>query len=68
MMVDSKKAVSMLIQHRDIVSASEVVNQLLSSSGKCDKKYLLHLYLHLLFEVDTNAGKEFHDLQVIFCI
>ncbi|CAA7391119.1 unnamed protein product [Spirodela intermedia] len=64
MMVDSKKAVSMLIKHRDVVFASEVVSQLLSSSGKYDKKYLLHLYLHSLFEVDMNAGKEFHDSQV----
>ncbi|ONK67221.1 uncharacterized protein A4U43_C06F17810 [Asparagus officinalis] len=31
---------------------------------KCDSKYFLHLYLHSLFVVDPNAGREFHDLQV----
>ncbi|KAJ8485596.1 hypothetical protein OPV22_018081 [Ensete ventricosum] len=34
------------------------------TNKKCDKKYLLHLYLHSLFEIDLQAGKEFHDLQV----
>ena len=65
MMLDLKKAISMLIQYRDVVSVSEVVRQLLSSSEKCDKNYYSHSYLHSLFEVDANAGKEFHDLQVI---
>ncbi|KAG0477738.1 hypothetical protein HPP92_012457 [Vanilla planifolia] len=64
MMVESKKAVPLLIQHRDHIPPSEVVEQLLGARDKCDHKYLLHLYLHSLFEIDVNAGKEYHDLQV----
>ncbi|KAG0476009.1 hypothetical protein HPP92_012850 [Vanilla planifolia] len=63
MMVESKKAVPLLIQHRDHIPPSEVVEQLLGARDKCDHKYLLHLYLHSLFEIDVNAGKEYHDLQ-----
>ncbi|XP_078448521.1 vacuolar protein sorting 41 [Wolffia australiana] len=64
MMLDLRKAVAMLIQHRDITSVSEVISQLRSCPEKCDKNYFLHEYLHSLFEVDSNAGKDFHDLQV----
>ncbi|XP_077247070.1 vacuolar protein sorting 41 [Tasmannia lanceolata] len=64
MILDCKRAVSLLIQHRDLITPSEVVSQLLASSKKCDNKYFLHLYLHSLFEINPNAGKEFHDLQV----
>ncbi|ONK76774.1 uncharacterized protein A4U43_C03F31990, partial [Asparagus officinalis] len=64
MILDSKKAVSLLIQHRDIIPPSEVVRQLLGAIKKCDSKYFLHFYLHSLFKVDDNAGREFHDLQV----
>lgn len=64
MVLDSKRTVSLLIQHRDTIPPSEVVGQLLGSMKKCDSKYFLHLFLHSLFEADPNAGKEFHDLQV----
>ncbi|XP_073011981.1 vacuolar protein sorting-associated protein 41 homolog [Typha latifolia] len=64
MILDSKRTVVLLIQHRDIIPPAEVVGQLLRASKKCDNRYFLHLYLHSLFEVDINAGKEFHDLQV----
>ncbi|XP_020674062.1 vacuolar protein sorting-associated protein 41 homolog isoform X2 [Dendrobium catenatum] len=64
MMLDSKKAVPLLIHHRDNIPPSEVVEQLLSAHKNCNAKYFLHLYLHSLFEVDVNAGKEYHDLQV----
>lgn len=64
MILDCKRAVTLFIQHRDIISPSEVVTQLLGASKKCDNRYFLHLYLHSLFEIDLNAGKEFHDLQV----
>ncbi|XP_058097967.1 vacuolar protein sorting-associated protein 41 homolog isoform X2 [Magnolia sinica] len=64
MILDCKRAVPLLIQHRDLITPSEVVSQLLSASKKCDHRYFLHLYLHYLFEANPNAGKEFHDLQV----
>ncbi|KAG9442877.1 hypothetical protein H6P81_018731 [Aristolochia fimbriata] len=62
--LDCKRAVSLLIQHRDIIAPSEVVSQLLAARKKCDHKYFLHLYLHALFEVNPDIGREFHDLQV----
>lgn len=68
MTLDSKRAVQLLILHRDFIPPSEVVGQLIGASKKCDEKYLLHLYLHSLFEIDPQAGKEFHDLQVVFFI
>ncbi|RRT69081.1 hypothetical protein B296_00025127 [Ensete ventricosum] len=65
MILDSKRAVHVLILHRDFIPPSEVVGQLLGASKKCDEKSLLHLYLHSLFEIDPQAGKEFHDLQAV---
>ncbi|XP_074574083.1 vacuolar protein sorting-associated protein 41 homolog [Curcuma longa] len=64
MLLDSKRAVNLLIQHRDLIPPSEIVEQLLGTSKKCDKRHLVHLYLHALFENDPQAGKDFHDLQV----
>ncbi|KAF0912218.1 hypothetical protein E2562_013172 [Oryza meyeriana var. granulata] len=64
MTLDSKRAVNLLIQHRDTITPNEVVGQLLHTSKSCDKRHLLHLYLHALFETDMNAGKDFHDMQV----
>lgn len=66
MIVDNKRTVHLLIQHCDIILPYEVVEQLLHTSKKCDKRYLLHLYLHALFEIDIHAGKDFHDMQVSF--
>lgn len=66
MILDCKRAVSLLIHHRDVIAPSEVVSQLLGASKKCNHKYFLHLYLRSLFEASPNAGREFHDLQVIF--
>jgi hypothetical protein len=51
-----------LIQQRSKITAAEVVSQLRKAGN--DQQYLLHSYLHALFEKDPNAGKEFHDLQV----
>ncbi|PWZ26242.1 Uncharacterized protein YnbB [Zea mays] len=64
MIVDNKRTVHLRTQHRDIILPYEVVEQLLHTSKKCDKRYLLHLYLHALFEIDIHAGKDFHDMQV----
>ncbi|CAL5024780.1 unnamed protein product [Urochloa decumbens] len=64
MILDSKRTVHLLIQHRDIIPTYEVVDQLLHTDRNCDKRYFLHLYLHALFEIDIHAGKEFHDMQV----
>ena len=64
MMLDCKRAVPLLIQHRDLISPQEVVKQLLNADVKCDCRYFLHLYLHSLFEVNPHAGKDFHDIQV----
>lgn len=64
MILDSKRAVALLIQNRDIIPPSKVVEQLLSAPKICESRYFLHLYLHSLFENDINAGKEYHDFQV----
>ncbi|KAB1227360.1 hypothetical protein CJ030_MR1G005938 [Morella rubra] len=64
MMIDCKRVVPLLIQHRDFVTPSEVVPQLLNASNKCDHRYFLHQYLHSLFEVNPHAGRDFHDMQV----
>ena len=64
MMLDCKRAVSLLIQNKDLITPSEVVTQLLSASKKCDSRYFLHLYLHSLFEVNPHAGRDYHDMQV----
>ncbi|KAL6967122.1 Vacuolar protein sorting-associated protein 41 [Sarracenia purpurea var. burkii] len=64
MMIDYKRAVPLLTQHRDLITPSEVVSQLLAAEKKCDSRYFLHLYLHSLFEANPHAGRDFHDMQV----
>lgn len=64
MMIDCKRAVPLFIQHRDIISASDVVSQLIAAKNKCDYRQFLHLYLHSLFESNPHAGRDFHDMQV----
>ena len=64
MILDSKRAIHLLIHHRDIIPPFEVVEQLLHTSKSCAKKYLLYQYLHALFEADIHAGKDYHDMQV----
>ncbi|CAM6096608.1 unnamed protein product [Calypogeia fissa] len=60
--LDAKRTVSLLIQQSNRITAAEVVSQLRKSGN--DQRFLLHSYLHALFEKDPNAGKEFHNLQV----
>ncbi|KAJ8432343.1 hypothetical protein Cgig2_021113 [Carnegiea gigantea] len=64
MMLDSKRATTLLIQQRDLITPSDVVSQLLAAGNTCDFRYFLYLYLHSLFEVNPHAGKDFHDMQV----
>ncbi|GFZ17830.1 vacuolar protein sorting 41 [Actinidia rufa] len=64
MMIDCKRAVPLLTQHRDLITPSEVVSQLLAAGKKCDSRYFLHLYLHSLFVANPHAGRDFHDMQV----
>ncbi|KAK9279527.1 hypothetical protein L1049_013206 [Liquidambar formosana] len=64
MMLDCKRAVHLLIQHRDFITPSEVVSQLLNARNNCDTRFFLHSYLHSLFEANPHAGKDFHDMQV----
>lgn len=64
MLLDSERAVSIFIQHKDVISPADVVGRLLGSSSKTDIRHVLHIYLHTLFEIDPNVGWEFHDLQV----
>ncbi|PSR86535.1 Vacuolar protein sorting-associated protein [Actinidia chinensis var. chinensis] len=64
MMIDCKRAVPLLTQHRDLINPSEVVSQLLAAGKKCDSRCFLHLYLHSLFVANPHAGKDFHDMQV----
>ncbi|KAL7183437.1 hypothetical protein ACSBR2_025777 [Camellia fascicularis] len=64
MMTDCKRAVPLLTQHRDLITASKVVSQLLAAGNKCDSRYFLHLYLLSLFEANPHAGRDFHDMQI----
>ncbi|GMH11106.1 hypothetical protein Nepgr_012947 [Nepenthes gracilis] len=64
MTLDLKRAVSLYIQHRDLITPADVVSQLLEAGDQCDSRYFLFLYLHSLFEVNPDAGKDFHDMQV----
>lgn len=64
MMLDSKRATSLLIQQRDLITPPDVVSQLLKAGTKCDFRQFLYLYLHSLFEANPHAGKDFHDMQV----
>ncbi|KAG6415143.1 hypothetical protein SASPL_122545 [Salvia splendens] len=64
MMIDCKRAISLFIHHRDIVSPSDVVSQIVAAKTKCDYRQFLHLYLHSLFESNPHAGRDFHDMQV----
>ncbi|KAJ4978891.1 hypothetical protein NE237_009671 [Protea cynaroides] len=64
MVLDCKRSVSLLIQHKDLITPSEVVSRILDASDKCDSRFFLHLYLHSLFEIDPHSGKDFHDMQV----
>ncbi|KAH9618528.1 hypothetical protein KSS87_018147 [Heliosperma pusillum] len=64
MMLDSKRATSILIQQRDLITPADVVSQLLKAGDKCDFRYFLYLYLHALFEASPHAGRDFHDMQV----
>ncbi|KAJ0714190.1 putative chromatin regulator PHD family [Helianthus annuus] len=64
MQIDHKRAVSLLIQYRDVITPAEVVSQLLASKKQCDSRYFLYEYLHSLFEVNPHAGRDFHDMQV----
>ncbi|KAL2507031.1 Vacuolar protein sorting-associated protein 41-like protein [Forsythia ovata] len=64
MMIDCKRAIPLLIQHRDLITPQDVVSQLTAAENKFDVRYFLHLYLHSLFESNPHAGKDFHDMQV----
>ncbi|EYU36117.1 hypothetical protein ABFS82_14G237400 [Erythranthe guttata] len=64
MIIDCKRAIPLFILHRDVVSPSDVVSQLMAAKKKCDYRYFLHLYLHSLFESNPHAGRDFHDMQV----
>lgn len=64
MSIDHKRTVSMLIQHRDLITPAEVVSQLLAAKKQVDSRYFLHEYLHALFEANPHAGRDFHDMQV----
>uniref|UniRef100_A0A162A733 Vacuolar protein sorting-associated protein 41 homolog n=1 Tax=Daucus carota subsp. sativus TaxID=79200 RepID=A0A162A733_DAUCS len=61
MKIDSKRAVTLLIQHMEMISPNEVVSQLLATED--DSRYFLYQYLHSLFEDDPHAGRDFHDMQ-----
>ncbi|CAH9072753.1 unnamed protein product [Cuscuta europaea] len=63
MMVDSKRAIPLLIQHKDLIPPPEVVSQL-AAGNKGDSRHMTHLYLHALFETNPHAGRDYHDLQV----
>jgi hypothetical protein len=68
MTLDPKRAVALLVQQREFIKPSEVVSQLRKAENNSTYRYLLHEYLHALFENDPHAGKDFHGLQVIYFV
>ena len=64
MMIDCKRAISLLNQHMNLLPPSEVVSQLIAAKDKCDWRYFLHLYLDSLFVANSDAGRDYHDMQV----
>ena len=64
MVIDHKRAVSLLIQYKDLITPAEAVSQLLAAKKECDSRYFLYEYLHVLFEVNPPTGRDFHDMQV----
>ncbi|XP_051120523.1 vacuolar protein sorting-associated protein 41 homolog [Andrographis paniculata] len=64
MMIDCKRAVPLFIQHKDLISPSDVVSQLMAVKKKCDYRLFLHMYLHALFVSNPHAGRDYHDMQV----
>jgi thiosulfate reductase cytochrome b subunit len=68
MTLDPKRAVALLVQQREFIKPSEVVSQLQKAENNSTYRYLLHEYLHALFEKDPHAGKDFHGLQVIYFV
>eukprot|EP00252_Welwitschia_mirabilis_P005003 TRINITY_DN1539_c0_g1_i1.p1 TRINITY_DN1539_c0_g1~~TRINITY_DN1539_c0_g1_i1.p1 ORF type:complete len:997 (-),score=210.12 TRINITY_DN1539_c0_g1_i1:238-3228(-) len=62
--LDAKRAVTLLVQHRDMIRPSEVVTQIQKGGRNDTLRYALHTYLHELFEADPHAGRDFHGLQV----
>ncbi|XP_027177627.1 vacuolar protein sorting-associated protein 41 homolog [Coffea eugenioides] len=64
MMIDCKRATSLLIQHINLIPPPDVVSQLIAARDKCDWRYFLHLYLDALFVANPVAGRDYHDMQV----
>lgn len=65
MTLNGKRTVQMLINQSDSIEPSEVVSQLQKEDTDGKLREYLHLYLHMLFEKDPTAGKEYHGLQVL---
>jgi hypothetical protein len=64
MTLNGKRTVQMLINQSDSIEPSEVVSQLQKEDTDGKLREYLHLYLHMLFEKDPTAGREYHGLQV----
>jgi vacuolar protein sorting-associated protein 41 len=59
MMFDQKQTIQMLIDHMDRIPVDVVMAQL--QQGPRDFQ---HAYLHAVFQKDSNAATQFHDLQI----
>ena len=59
MTLDPKRAVALLVQQREFIKPSEVVSQLRKAENNSTYRYLLHEYLHALFEKVLMQGKTF---------
>ena len=75
--LDSQTAISLLVDHSDKITPAMVVSQLREAASKAAQlqgglgergtlkwRMWLYQYLHQLFEVNPNAGSEFHPLQI----
>ncbi|KAK1383911.1 Vacuolar protein sorting-associated protein 41-like protein [Heracleum sosnowskyi] len=61
MKTNCEKAVSLLMQHKELITPSNVGLQLTAAE---DGRYLLHRYLHSLFKANIFTGRICHEMQV----
>ena len=64
MQLDADRATALLLDNLDEIPPGKVVVQLSKAQPPSVQRRMLHTYLHALYERDSQAGAEFHELQV----
>eukprot|EP00854_Cymbomonas_tetramitiformis_P000567 gene567-967_t len=73
MQLDLERAIDLLVEQAALIPAASVVAQLqepgqgsagAGAEGDKEHRYMLHRYLHALFDKDPSEGGDFHSLQV----